>query len=140
MKFQLLCNMGVVEHEGFKSMKFHMLCNMGVVEHEGLKSIKFHMLCSMGVVEHEGLIYMLGGHTDNQRHRNDFLSYNPVTRLWGDLAKMITPRSRLSVAVMDGFLYAVGGTNRNKEMLSTVERYSFEEVKSEYKLFNKFFV
>jgi actin-binding protein IPP len=34
----------------------------------------------------------------------------------------------MGVAVLDGYLYVVGGTNRHHEVLQSVERYSFEEV------------
>jgi hypothetical protein len=34
----------------------------------------------------------------------------------------------MGVAVLDGCLYVVGGTNRHHEVLQSVERYSFEEV------------
>lgn len=82
----------------------------------------------MGVVEYDGLIYLVGGCTDSQRHRRDLISYNPVTGNWSVLASMATARSRLAVAVLDGCLYAVGGTNKDFEVLKTVEKYSFEEV------------
>ena len=82
----------------------------------------------MGVVEYEGLIYVVGGCTDSRRHHKDLVSYNPVTGAWAVLPSMATARSRLAVAVLEGHLYAVGGTNRDDEVLSTVERYSFEKV------------
>lgn len=82
---------------------------------------------SMGVVEHHGLIYIVGGCTHSQRHLHDLLCYNPVTGEWQNLAPMLTPRSQMGVAVLDGFLYVVGGTNRHN-VLTSVERYSFEQV------------
>lgn len=83
---------------------------------------------SMGVVEHHGLIYIVGGCTHSQRHLHDLLCYNPVTGEWQNLAPMLTPRSQMGVAVLDGFLYVVGGTNRHN-VLTSVERYSFEQNK-----------
>jgi len=41
---------------------------------------------------------------------------------------MLVPRSQMGVAVLDGYLYVVGGTSRHHEVLQSVERYSFEEV------------
>lgn len=92
------------------------------------KSIWVHFNFSMGVVEHLGLIYIVGGCTHSQRHLHDLLCYNPVTGEWQTLAPMLTPRSQMGVAVLDGFLYVVGGTNRHN-VLTSVERYSFEQVK-----------
>jgi hypothetical protein len=34
----------------------------------------------------------------------------------------------MGVAVLDGYLYVVGGTSRHHEVLQSVERYCFEEV------------
>lgn len=75
-----------------------------------------------------GLIYIVGGCTHNSRHRQDVLSYNPVTREWDSLAPMLTPRSQMGIAVLEGYMYVVGGTNKNQEVLASVERYSFNEV------------
>lgn len=75
-----------------------------------------------------GLIYIVGGCTHNSRHRQDVLSYNPVTREWNYLAPMITPRSQMGITILDGYMYVVGGTSKNQEVLTSVERYSFEKV------------
>lgn len=75
-----------------------------------------------------GLIYVVGGCTHNSRHRQDVMSYNPVTREWNYLAPMLTPRSQMGITVLDGYIYVVGGTNKNQEVLNSVERYSFEKV------------
>jgi actin-binding protein IPP len=76
----------------------------------------------------EGLIYIVGGCTHSRRHLQDLLSFNPVTGEWSTLPPMLVPRSQMGVAVLDGYLYVVGGTNRHHEVLQSVERYSFEEV------------
>jgi len=75
-----------------------------------------------------GLIYIVGGCTHSRRHLQDLLSFNPVTGEWSTLPSMLVPRSQMGVAVLDGYLYVVGGTNRHHEVLQSVERYSFEEV------------
>jgi len=75
-----------------------------------------------------GLIYIVGGCTHSRRHLQDLLSFNPVTGEWSTLPSMLVPRSQMGVAVLDGYLYVVGGTNCHHEVLQSVERYSFEEV------------
>lgn len=75
-----------------------------------------------------GLIYMVGGCTHARRHLQDLVSYNPVTGEWQTLKPMLVPRSQMGVAVLDGYLYVVGGNNRHHEALQSVERYSFAEV------------
>lgn len=75
-----------------------------------------------------GLIYVVGGCTHVERHLKDLLSYNPVTGEWRYLAPMSEARSQAGVAVLDGYLYVVGGNNKTQEVLPSVERYSFDEV------------
>lgn len=70
----------------------------------------------------------MGGCTHNSRHRQDVMSYNVVTREWGSLAPMLTPRSQMGITILDGYMYVVGGTSKNQEVLTSVERYSFEKV------------
>lgn len=87
-----------------------------------------------------GLIYIVGGCTRFSRHRDDLLSYNPCTRQWKCLAPLLTPRSQIGIAVLDGYMYVVGGTNKTNEVLDSVERYSFKDVRkdnfSKYLLLN----
>ena len=71
---------------------------------------------------------MVGGCTHARRHLQDMVSFNPVTGEWYDLKPMIEPRSQMGVAVLDGYLYVVGGTRRDHEVLQSVERYSFADV------------
>jgi actin-binding protein IPP len=85
---------------------------------------------SMGVVSFEGLIFIVGGCTTSSRHLPDLVSYNPVTREWTPHeAKMETARCQMGVAVLDRYLYVVGGNNVNQDVLNTVEKYSFDEDK-----------
>lgn len=46
--------------------------------------------------------------------------YNPITEQWRPCAPMSVPRNRVGVAVMDEFLYAVGGS-AGSEYHNTVE-------------------
>jgi len=41
---------------------------------------------------------------------------------------MTISRSQMGVTILDGYLYAIGGTNRNSQVLQSAERYSFAEV------------
>ena len=49
--------------------------------------------------------------------------YDPALDAWEAVAPMAAARSRLSVAVLDGKLYAVGGYSGDGSYLSSVERY-----------------
>ncbi|KAF5283175.1 hypothetical protein FQR65_LT02687 [Abscondita terminalis] len=73
-----------------------------------------------------GLIYLVGGCTEFQRFSQDLLSYNPVTGEWNTLQSMSVARSQMGVAVLDDYLYVVGGNNKS-QVLSSVERYSFRK-------------
>lgn len=83
---------------------------------------------SMGLVSYKGLIYMVGGCSMNDRNLKDLMSYNPITGEFKVLPSMSIARFQMGVAVLDDYLYVVGGTNR-QDVLSSVERYSFEKVK-----------
>lgn len=48
--------------------------------------------------------------------------YNPATDQWRPCSPLSVPRNRVGVAVMDGLLYAVGGSS-NAEYHKTVEYY-----------------
>lgn len=74
-----------------------------------------------------GLIYMVGGCTEYRRFSQDLLSYNPITGEWNTLPPMSVARSQMGVAVLDDYLYVVGGNNKS-QVLSSVERYSFKKV------------
>lgn len=77
---------------------------------------------------------MVGGCTHARRHLQDLICFDPVTGEWRTLKPMLVPRSQMGVAVLDGYLYVVGGNNRHHEALQSVERYSFVEVSVFYSL------
>jgi len=54
--------------------------------------------------------------------------YNPLTGRLSHANDMQTRRAYVGVAVVDGFIYAVGGWNQKDGALRTVERYSITEV------------
>jgi hypothetical protein len=55
-------------------------------------------------------------------------SYTPNYREWKTLPPMSIARAYVGVAVLDGYLYTVGGWNEENGALNTVERYSIEQV------------
>ena len=58
-----------------------------------------------------------------RRHDTDWVDrYNPVTDQWRACSPLSVPRNRVGVAVMDGLLYAVGGSS-NSNYHNTVEFY-----------------
>ena len=57
------------------------------------------------------------------RYDSDWVDrYNPLLDQWRPCSPLSVPRNRLSVAVMDGLLYAVGGSS-NAEYHRSVECY-----------------
>lgn len=54
-------------------------------------------------------------------------SYNPVTEEWQPLARMQVARCQMGVAILDRYLYVVGGNSSSQAVLSSVERYSFDD-------------
>lgn len=84
---------------------------------------------------------MVGGCTANQRHLADLLSFDPLIGKWKTLPSMSVARSQMGVAVIDDYLYVIGGDNKH-QVLDSVERYSFKKVMitSHTHLANKFIV
>ncbi|KAH0947478.1 hypothetical protein HN011_012205 [Eciton burchellii] len=74
----------------------------------------------------KGMFYAIGGrHFSSPRNRydSDWVDrYNPVTDQWRPCNPMSVPRNRVGVAVMDGLLYAVGGS-AGAEYHNSVECY-----------------
>ena len=56
----------------------------------------------------------------------DFYPNFQATGEWRTHASMLVPRSQMGCLVHDDCLYVMGGTNRNNEVLSSVERYNFK--------------
>ncbi|KAJ8688108.1 hypothetical protein QAD02_023903 [Eretmocerus hayati] len=73
----------------------------------------------------KGKFYAVGGR--NNRPENSYDSdwvdrYDPITDQWRPCSPLSVPRNRVGVAVMDGLLYAVGGSS-NTEYHRSVEYY-----------------
>jgi len=74
----------------------------------------------------DGKIYVIGG-TDNLAGWADYwssmLMYDPATDTWTKKADMPTARARLSTSVVDGKIYAMGGSPHRDAEVAAVEVY-----------------
>ncbi|XP_077499942.1 kelch like ECH associated protein 1 isoform X2 [Amblyomma americanum] len=81
-----------------------------------------------------GKLYAVGGRNNSQDKSYDCDSvdcYDPVANAWTSCADLQVPRNRVGVAVLDGLLYAVGGSHGATQHAS-VERYDPAEDKWTY--------
>ncbi|NXG11799.1 KEAP1 protein, partial [Sakesphorus luctuosus] len=65
--------------------------------------------CAVG-----GLFYAVGGRNNSPEGNTDSAAvecYNPVSDRWAPCAPMAVPRNRIGVGVIDGLIYAVGGSH-----------------------------
>jgi N-acetylneuraminic acid mutarotase len=65
---------------------------------------------------------MAGGTTPDSTPNDTFWQYNSILDEWKELSNLQNPRSELGLAIVDGCVYAVGGSNGERR-LATVERY-----------------
>ncbi|CAG9785222.1 unnamed protein product [Diatraea saccharalis] len=82
----------------------------------------------LGAAFLKGLFYAVGGRNTSpgSSYDSDWVDvYNPANELWRPCSPMSTPRHRVGVAVMDGLLYAVGGSS-GSEYHKSVECYDPE--------------
>ncbi|XP_051578467.1 kelch-like protein 10 [Myxocyprinus asiaticus] len=77
-----------------------------------------------GAVFLDGFIYCIGGF-DSVEYFNSVRKFNPITRIWHEVAPMYERRCYVSVAVLGGYIYAIGGYSGH-ERLKTVERYDLK--------------
>lgn len=75
-----------------------------------------------------GLVYLIGGISELGIELCTVDCYNPITNGWTSLSPMATKRAYAGVSFLDGYIYVVGGLSDSKDALSTVEKYSVEEV------------
>ncbi|CAH2107586.1 unnamed protein product [Euphydryas editha] len=83
----------------------------------------------LGAAFLKGMFYAVGGRNTSPgaSYDSDWVDvYNPVAEHWRPCSPMATPRHRVGVAVMDGLLYAVGGS-AGTEYHKTVECYDPEK-------------
>nr|QPF20446.1 Kelch-like ECH-associated protein 1 [Chilo suppressalis] len=82
----------------------------------------------LGAAFLKGFYYAVGGRNTSpgSSYDSDWVDvYNPANELWRPCSPMSTPRHRVGVAVMDGLLYAVGGSS-GSEYHKSVECYDPE--------------
>ncbi|KAG7257688.1 hypothetical protein CRUP_033872 [Coryphaenoides rupestris] len=75
-----------------------------------------------------GLFYTVGGKNLSDQTNTEssaLCCYNPMTNCWSQLASLNSPRNRVGVAVVDGAIYAVGGSQGSVHH-DTVERWDPE--------------
>lgn len=75
-----------------------------------------------------GLLYAVGGRNNSPDGNTDSSAldcYNPMTNQWSPCAPMSVPRNRIGVGVIDGHIYAVGGSHGCIHH-NSVERYEPE--------------
>ncbi|XP_051562974.1 kelch-like ECH-associated protein 1B [Myxocyprinus asiaticus] len=75
-----------------------------------------------------GLLYAVGGRNnapEGNMDSNTLDCYNPMNNCWLPCAPMSVPRNRIGVAVIDGMIYAVGGSHGCVHH-NSVERYDPE--------------
>ncbi|XP_047986371.1 kelch-like ECH-associated protein 1B [Leguminivora glycinivorella] len=83
----------------------------------------------LGAAFLKGLFYAVGGRNTSPgaSYDSDWVDvYNPANEHWRPCSPMSTPRHRVGVAVMDGLLYAVGGS-AGSEYHKSVECYDPEK-------------
>lgn len=73
-------------------------------------------------------IFLCGGDFPNGRPSSEVWKYEHKLDTWFQLPDMLTSRSELGLALIDGYIYACGGSN-GESRLNTIERYSINENK-----------
>lgn len=83
--------------------------------------------CRHGLAVTGEFVYAAGGQYREGAAQSSLANverYDPKTNTWSSVSQMLTRRSLLNLAALEGFLYAVGGCDENNMRLSSVERYS----------------
>ena len=80
---------------------------------------------AVGVVN--GILYAVGGRVNHEDGRWEYLptveAYDPSTNSWTTKAPMPAPRGYLSVGVVDGILYALGGFGSQGPVSTRLDAY-----------------
>ncbi|CAF1499619.1 unnamed protein product [Rotaria magnacalcarata] len=87
-------------------------------------AVSKHAIVSSGA----STLYLCGGDFPNGRPSSEVWKYEQKLDTWIQLSDMLTPRSELGLALIDGYIYACGGTN-GEVRLNTIERYSIADNK-----------
>ncbi|CAF1684697.1 unnamed protein product, partial [Adineta ricciae] len=83
---------------------------------------------TLDIVVGASLLYLCGGDFPNGRPSSEVWKYDRKLDGWHQLSDMLTPRSELGLVLIDGYIYACGGSNGDVR-LNTIERYSIAENK-----------
>ncbi|XP_004534093.1 kelch-like protein 5 isoform X1 [Ceratitis capitata] len=81
------------------------------------KEIDFKGVSFFEVILNDNNLIFIGGRRD-QRVLNNVKSWNLRTKTWNQLPAMICPREGHCVALLDGKIYAIGGSNGNITLMS----------------------
>lgn len=81
------------------------------------KEIDFKGVSFFEVILNDNNLIFIGGRRD-QRVLNNVKSWNLRTKTWKQLPALICPREGHSVALLDGKIYAIGGSNGNITLMS----------------------
>lgn len=76
---------------------------------------------NFGVVQLENSIICIGGLGRNTKPSNHVNRYNLNTQTWEPMPSMEQRRVYLSVALLDGKIYAFGGQDEKYQALNSVE-------------------
>ncbi|XP_060063807.1 kelch-like protein diablo [Ylistrum balloti] len=84
----------------------------------------------LGVAMLDGLLFVIGGSVllkddmENLANPTDVnFRYDPVSNFWARIASLRQPRMYLSVCILEGILYAIGGNDSYGRSLESVEFY-----------------
>ncbi|XP_033746483.1 kelch-like protein 17 [Pecten maximus] len=84
----------------------------------------------LGVAMLDGFLFVIGGSIllkddiDNLANPTDVnFRYDPINNFWSRIASLRQPRMYLSVCVLEGILYAIGGNDSYGRSLNSVEYY-----------------
>ncbi|GFQ65929.1 kelch-like protein 24 [Trichonephila clavata] len=75
------------------------------------------------VVTGQNILYVAGGEFPDGTASRSLWKYDPIFDQWHEMASMMVERSELGLAVLDGFIYAIGGWD-GLSRLNSVEKYN----------------
>ncbi len=81
------------------------------------------------LVQLGGMLYIIGGRNNSLSGNVDCDSvdrYDPLLDEWKSVCSLTVPRNRVGIGVIDGFVYAIGGSHGNL-YLNHVEKYDADE-------------
>uniref|UniRef100_A0A8C5NG96 Kelch-like ECH-associated protein 1 n=1 Tax=Gouania willdenowi TaxID=441366 RepID=A0A8C5NG96_GOUWI len=114
---------------GYRQRSLSMMEAFDPIRNVWIKLADMETPCSgLGACTLLGLLYTVGGRNyslPNNTESNLLCCYNPMTNQWSQRAPLNLPRNRVGVGVVDGCIYAVGGSQGFVHH-NTVERWDPE--------------